>query len=133
MMKNTSEQHDRGLYDFLASYIMDHPENFQHDKECCDCGAEQISNCMIPNPEDVELYDYDIRSISPRSIGLDTIILDILIKAHIDVYRLGKYQDEPEQITEWYHMEAYLDFGDFQIKCLAISICDEGEDEEYSM
>lgn len=130
-MRNARERQDRGLYDFLFSYIMDHPEQFQYDKDCCGdcskCGVEKMGNCVIPKPEDIELFDYDIKDISAESTGLDIVTLDITIEAHVDVYKFGRdYQDEPDQITEWYHMEACLDFGEFQIKCLEISLYEEG-------
>ncbi len=125
IMRNAREQQDCGLYEFLYSYIINHPEQFQYDKDCCgncsESNVEQVDNSVIPKPEDIELYDYDIMDISAESTGFDTVTLDITIEAHVDTYKFGKYfQFEP-----WYRMEASLDFHSFKIKMLGISLCEE--------
>jgi len=58
IMRNAREQQDCGLYEFLYSYIINHPEQFQYDKDCCgncsESSVEQIDNCVHPKLEDIE-------------------------------------------------------------------------------
>ena len=121
-MKDMKRQ-DMGIFNILTQYIDSHSENenCEDNRGCIDCGNDCILNGTIYKR--MELWDYEIKDVNTE-ISFNEITLDILVVATIYVSLTGDSQDDGNEITKYFHVEAILDFDQFRIKCVGVSVED---------
>ncbi len=118
-MKDMKNQ-DIGLVGILTTYIDEHPEivKCKDDSDCIDCDNYCIFNDTIP--KSMELWDYEIKDVDAE-VSFNEVRLDILVEASIYLLT-GDDQDDGNEIVKHFHVEAMLDFAQFQVKYVGVSV-----------
>ena len=121
-MKNMKKQ-DTGLTSILIKYIEEHHEVWKQktNSDCIDCENDCYFNDTIS--KSMELWDYEIKDVYIES-SFNEVKLDMVVASTVYLSSAGSNQDDGNEITKHFQVEVILDFDQFQIKCVGVSVED---------